>query len=158
MVYCVIDGDSGLFADSLVKKGITGGLEAARTLSNNVKDCIDRLGYDSNEKKQFWVSIFYSKSVLESALSPDAAEQLEQFYQGFTQNSARFVLVNSGPSRKHTKEKVKGEYAVCDVVTKLSAFAFTAYLDSYSRNPQTLKIFFVGRNSSPFWVPFLTLI
>ena len=117
MVYCVIDGDSYLFADSLVKKGVSGGLDAARNLSNNVKECIDRMGYDSSEKKQFWVSIFYSKSVLESALSPNAAEQLEQFYQGFTQNSARFVLVNSGPSRKHTEEKVKGECGVCDEVT-----------------------------------------
>lgn len=108
MVYCIIDGDSIPFAPDLLDGGFAGGAEAARTLSDKIKACIDRMNCETTEKKQFWLSIFRSKSTLDAKYS-DAAEKIEQFYQGLTQGSPRFLLVNSGPQRSQTVEKIKGK-------------------------------------------------
>ena len=115
-MHCIIDGDSNVFAEFLTEKGVTGGVEAARRLSDSIKDYVDQSGLGSSEGKQFWVSIFFSRpsfNLQNTPRSQDVTRSVEQFYLGFTRDSPRFLLINPGFAKQTTDSKLRGARLKC---------------------------------------------
>jgi len=83
----------------------------------------------------FWVSVFVTKKRLLEALRAHEIctdEQFEAFMMGFSQASPRFLIVDVGGGKDATDVKIK------------------EYLQTFSRFPQTLRVFFGGAHDNSY--------
>lgn len=77
----------------------------------------------------FWITIYFNKSGLLDTLvahNKCTAEQFEAFCIGFSQASPRFLMIDVGPGKEAIDAKIR------------------EYLQTYTRFPQTLRVFFGG--------------
>jgi len=102
----------------------------------------------------FWVTIYFNKAVLASVLERRelcSPEKLDAFIMGFSQSSPRFILVDVGYGKDATFTKITGQYMIPQ--RPFVAYDHLEYLQTYSRFPQTQRIFFAGKfrhRSMPF--------
>jgi hypothetical protein len=157
-VICLLDGDGTIFSADLMNQGQEGGLEAARMLTEKIRQ---HLSYDrACEQFQLWVYLFYNKrGLLETfgrvGLSA-ARQKFEDFIMGFNQAAERFVMVDVGGSKEAADAKIKGPFATSIGYDPLphTAPIFTAvHVEDNIRLPQTYKIIFGGNHPAFFFPP-----
>ena len=112
MVLCVLDGDGNIFADHLLKAGLEGGREAARSLTYGIYTYLEENGYNGQSSRfTFWLSIYFNRKGLQETLVRNGvctAEQFEGFIVGISQASPRFLLVDVGYGKEAADSKIKG--------------------------------------------------
>ncbi|KAF9222090.1 hypothetical protein BS17DRAFT_235498 [Gyrodon lividus] len=133
-VICLLDGDGTIFSADLMNQGQEGGLEAARMLTEKIRQY---LSCDhAYEQFQLWVYLFYNKrGLLETfgRVGLSAAKQkFEDFIIGFNQAAERFVMVDVGGSKEAADAKIK------------------VHLEDNIRLPQTYKIIFGGSHDNGY--------
>ena len=107
-VVCLIDGDETMFALSQITKGTAGGRFVAATLTESIQEYISSTQYPLRA----WV--FFSKCGLLDMIktrtyaSDDACKGIEDFVQGFSQASDRFLMIDIGSGKGAIASKVKG--------------------------------------------------
>ncbi|KAH8113332.1 hypothetical protein DFH11DRAFT_1601415 [Phellopilus nigrolimitatus] len=142
MILCVIDGDGNIFTDHLLAAGQEGGREAARTLTAGIANYLSAQGTQIRGRFTFWLSIYFNRKGLQDTLVKSnvcSAEQFEAFLVGFSQASPRFLLVDVGHGKEAVDAKIK------------------EYLQTYTRFPQTMKVFFGGGHDNGY-LPSLTAL
>jgi len=142
LILCVIDGDVCIFTESLLRQGHKGGRLAAQQLTKAVADYLTNEDAHVLGRLSFWITIYYNRVALTSALERRqlcTPEQLEAFVMGFSQASPRFLLVDVG-------------YGKDAIFTKI-----TEYLQTYVRFPQTQRIFLAGGSDSTYASTIATL-
>ncbi|KAL5530511.1 hypothetical protein ACEPAF_6769 [Sanghuangporus sanghuang] len=136
MVLCILDGDGNIFADHHLKAGLEGGREAARRLTRGIYSYLEENGYSGQSSRfTFWLSIYFNKKGLQETLVRSGvctADQFEAFVVGISQASPRFLLVDVGYGKEAADSKIK------------------EYLQTYTRFPQTLKVFFGGGHDNGY--------
>ncbi|KAL5508466.1 hypothetical protein ACEPAH_6085 [Sanghuangporus vaninii] len=136
MVLCILDGDGNIFADHHLKAGLEGGREAARRLTHGIYSYLEENGYNGQSSRfTFWLSIYFNRKGLQETLVRSGvctAEQFEAFVVGISQASPRFMLVDVGYGKEAADSKIK------------------EYLQTYTRFPQTLKVFFGGGHDNGY--------
>ncbi|KAF8529289.1 hypothetical protein BU17DRAFT_36954, partial [Hysterangium stoloniferum] len=126
IVLTLIDGDGYIFKDELLKRGRDGGREAAQILNENILSHVKK-GDKKNSQVQVWTYMFFNLRGLQQTLVGSCvctADEFESFLAGFNQANSRFTIsdVHSGKEAADSKIKV--------------------YLQTWSRFPQTSKIYF----------------
>ncbi|KAI5116544.1 hypothetical protein M0805_004327 [Coniferiporia weirii] len=144
MILCVIDGDGNIFNDHLLSAGLEGGREAARTLTSGIADYLQGIiqGQYVQGRFTFWLSIYFNRRGLQDTLVKSnvcTLDQFEAFLVGFSQASPRFLLVDVGHGKEAADAKIK------------------EYLQTYTRFPQTKKVFFGGGHDNGY-LPTLTAL
>ena len=111
LILCVIDGDACVFTEALLRQGHEGGRQAAQQLTKAVADYLTSEDIHSLGQLSFWITIYYNRIGLTSALERHqlcTPEQLEAFTMGFSQASPRFLLVDVGYGKDATFTKITG--------------------------------------------------
>lgn len=124
LILCVIDGDACVFTESLLKQGHEGGRQAAQQLTRVVADYLTSEDVHILGQLSFWITIYYNRIGLTSALERHqlcTPEQFEAFTMGFSQASPRFLLVDVGYGKDATLTKITGLLIICRV-SQSSAF------------------------------------
>ncbi|PCH41297.1 hypothetical protein WOLCODRAFT_89178 [Wolfiporia cocos MD-104 SS10] len=135
LILCVIDGDTNIFSPSLLAQGHHGGRQAAQELTKGIAEYLSQEEVQIFGRLSFWVTIFFNKRGLLHTLQSEGictAEQFEAFISGLSQASPRFLLVDVGPGKEGANVKTK------------------EYLQTYTRLPQTLRVFFGAGNDSGY--------
>ncbi|EJD00942.1 uncharacterized protein FOMMEDRAFT_110379 [Fomitiporia mediterranea MF3/22] len=135
MVLCVLDGDGNIFANHLLAAGLEGGREAARSLTGGIWDYMKAQGYEGQPRFTFWLSIYFNRKGLQETLVRNnvcTVDQFDAFLVGFSQASPRFNLIDVGYGKEAADAKIK------------------EYLQTYTRFPQTLKVFFGGGHDNGY--------
>lgn len=148
LILCVIDGDACVFTESLLRQGHEGGRQAAQQLTKAVADYLTGEDIHVLGQLSFWITIYYNRIGLASALERHqlcTPEQLEAFTMGFSQASPRFLLVDVGYGKDATFTKITGLLLVFGISYPLcSIWVIKEYLQTYARFPQTQRIFLAG--------------
>ena len=111
LILCVIDGDACVFTEALLRQGHEGGRQAAQQLTKAVADYLTSEDIHVLGQLSFWITIYYNRIGLTSALERHqlcTPEQLEAFTMGFSQASPRFLLVDVGYGKDATFTKITG--------------------------------------------------
>lgn len=135
LILCVIDGDANIFHPSLLVQGQQGGRQAAQELTKAIAEYLSQEEAQVFGRLSFWVTVYYNRRGLLSALQNESicnGEQFEGFLSGLSQASPRFHLVDVGPGRDGTDVKIK------------------EYLQTYTRLPQTLRVFFADGHDGTY--------
>ncbi|KAF8558841.1 hypothetical protein OG21DRAFT_1474666 [Imleria badia] len=135
LILCVIDGDACVFTEALLRQGHEGGRQAAQQLTKAVADYLTSEDIHVLGQLSFWITIYYNRIGLTSALERHqlcTPEQLEAFTMGFSQASPRFLLVDVGYGKDATFTKI------------------TEHLQTYIRFPQTQRVFLAGGSDSAY--------
>lgn len=146
LILAVIDGNENIFTDTLLKQGQLGGRQAAQHITKGVAEYLSNEGVHVFGRLSFWVTVYLGQTqLLETLVAHNkcTAEQFEAFCTGFTQASPRFLVVNVGPGKEAVEVKVRGTQ--CYISPDIHSTASTEYLETYTRFPQTLRVFFAGR-------------
>ena len=148
LILCVVDGDACVFTEALLKQGHAGGRQAAQQLTKAVADYLTSEDTHVLGHLSFWITIYYNRIGLASALERHqlcTPEQLEAFTMGFSQASPRFLLVDVGYGKDATFTKITGLLlASCVFRPPCSIWVIQEYLQTYIRFPQTQRIFLAG--------------
>ncbi|OBZ76776.1 hypothetical protein A0H81_03973 [Grifola frondosa] len=131
LILCIIDGDANVFSRTLLEQGHQGGRQAAQELTKGIAEYLSQEDVQVFGRLSFWVTIYFNKRGLLNMLLDEgicSAEQFEAFLAGLGQASPRFLLIDVG--REGTDAKIK------------------EYLQTYTRFPQTLRVFFGGSDDS----------
>jgi len=142
LILCVVDGDTCVFTESLLKQGHEGGRQAAQQLTKAVADYLTNEDIHALGRLSFWITIYYNRIGLTSVLERHqicTPEQLEAFMMGFSQASPRFLVVDVGYGKDATFTKI------------------AEYLQTYVRFPQTQRIFLAGGSDSAYASTIATL-
>ncbi|KLO07518.1 hypothetical protein SCHPADRAFT_860173 [Schizopora paradoxa] len=134
-IFCVIDGDGNIFSDLLLSAGQDGGREAAQMMTKGVADHLQRSGFQTRGRLWLWVTIYFNKKGLHDTLVNNGhctSEQFEGFLLGFSQASPRFLIADVGYGKEAADVKIK------------------EYLQTYTRFPQTMKVFFGGGHDNGY--------
>ncbi|EED80771.1 predicted protein [Postia placenta Mad-698-R] len=110
LILCVIDGDANIFHPSLLVQGQQGGRQAAQELTKAIAEYLSQEEAQVFGRLSFWVTVYYNRRGLLSALQNESicnGEQFEGFLSGLSQASPRFHLVDVGPGRDGTDVKIK---------------------------------------------------
>ncbi|KAF9469027.1 hypothetical protein BDZ94DRAFT_1286917 [Collybia nuda] len=132
LILCVINGDENIFTRDLLIQGQQGGRAAAQHLTKGIAEYLSNEDVHIFGRLSFWVTVYYNKMELADSLQSHnvcTLEQFEAFLAGFTQSSPRFLIVDVGHSKEAADSKIK------------------EYLQTYTRFPQTLRVFFGGGHS-----------
>ncbi|KAL4081758.1 hypothetical protein V8B97DRAFT_1863048 [Scleroderma yunnanense] len=135
LILCVVDGDTCIFTESLLKQGHEGGRLAAQQLTKVVAEYLASENIHTLGHLSFWITIYYNRLGLTSVLERHklcTPEQFEAFVMGFSQTSPRFSLVDVGYSKDATFSKI------------------AEYLQTYVRFPQTQRIFLAGGSDNGY--------
>lgn len=112
LVLCVVDGDSCIFTESLLRQGHDGGRQAAQQLTKIVAEYLTSENVHTLGHLSFWITIYYNRLGLIGVLERHklcTPEQFEAFVMGFSQTSPRFSLVDVGYSKDATFSKIAGK-------------------------------------------------
>ncbi|KAF8222733.1 hypothetical protein L208DRAFT_582297 [Tricholoma matsutake] len=132
LILCVINGDENIFTRELLVQGQQGGRTAAQQLTKAVAEYLVNEDVHIFGRLSFWITIFFNRVELTDILKNNdvcTMEQFDAFASGFSQASGRFLVVDVGFNREAGDLKIK------------------EYLLTFTRIPQTLKVFFAGGNS-----------
>ncbi|KAG6378862.1 hypothetical protein JVT61DRAFT_13142 [Boletus reticuloceps] len=109
-IICLLDGDGTIFSQDLILQGQEGGLEAARLLTENVRNFL--VADIGHEKFHLWVYLFYNKRGLLETFArvglSSARLKFDDFIIGFNQAAERFLMVDVGGSKEAADAKIKG--------------------------------------------------
>lgn len=142
LILCVIDGDANIFHPSLLVQGQQGGRQAAQELTKAIAEYLSQEEAQVFGRLSFWVTVYYNRRGLLSALQNESicnGEQFEGFLSGLSQASPRFHLVDVGPGRDGTDVKIKG---MCRWSPRPSLHLFTPRRaqNTYRRIPACPKL------------------
>ncbi|KAF9247164.1 hypothetical protein BU15DRAFT_58049 [Melanogaster broomeanus] len=133
-VICLLDGDGTIFSADLMNQGQEGGLEAARMLTEKIRQYLS--SDHAYEQFHLWVYLFYNKRGLLDTFGrvglTAAKQRFEDFIMGFNQAAERFVMVDVGGSKEAADAKIK------------------VHLEDNIRLPQTYKIIFGGSHDNGY--------
>jgi len=135
LILCIINGDEKVFMKDLITQGQTGGKAAAQHLTQAIADYLTKEELHIFGRLSFWITIYTNKSELFTKLLGHdfcTADQLSDFFAGFSSASPRFLVVDTGLGNDTVTPKIK------------------EYLQTYARFPQTLRIFFATHNLSRY--------
>ena len=109
----LIDGDRYTFTDAYLKNVDTGGADAARDLSAQVKAYMkERKIHDDLSDLPVMVYIFTNKKALSQALVDSGTisntEQLDDFVSQFMRSQPFFYFVDCGPEEGAVNSKIQG--------------------------------------------------
>lgn len=129
LILCVLDGNENVFTDNLLKQGQQGGRQAAQQFTKGIAQYLSNEDVHLFGRLSFWITIYFNKSgLLDNLMAHNkcSAEQFEAFCVGFSQASPRFLMIDVGPGKEVADAKIR------------------EYLQTYTRFPQTLRVFFGG--------------
>jgi hypothetical protein len=106
-VICLIDGDGAIFSRALVTRGRSGGLDAARTLIDNIKESVRTSVLDASQFK-LWIYCFLNRRGILGPL--DVSEAVfDDFISGFNQAGGEFTfLVDIGYGKEAADARIRG--------------------------------------------------
>ncbi|KAL0949655.1 hypothetical protein HGRIS_014951 [Hohenbuehelia grisea] len=141
-VVALLDGDGVIFAADLIRRGQSGGHDAARKLSDSImKHLTDNYGPNPY---QLYVYIFVNKRGLTETFGKTGHDALkakfEDFIIGFNQAAERFMVVDVGPGKEAADAKIK------------------AYLEDEIRLPHSCKVIFGGCHDNGYVTSLRSLI
>lgn len=147
LILAVIDGSENIFTDTLLKQGHLGGRQAAQHITKGIAEYLSNEGVHVFGRLSFWVTVYLGRTqLLETLVAHNkcTAEQFEAFCTGFTQASPRFLVVDVGPGNEAVEVKVRGMQLrfIAQIYIQI---AIPEYLQTYTRFPQTLRVFFAGK-------------
>ncbi|KNZ73830.1 hypothetical protein J132_09471 [Termitomyces sp. J132] len=129
LILCIVNGDENVFIRDLLVQGQQGGRAAAQQLTKSIAEYLSNEDVHVFGRLSFWITVYYNKVQWDDLLRSNkicTSEQFEGFLSGFSQSSPRFLMVDVGYYKDTTDSKIK------------------EYLQTYTRFPQTLRIFFCG--------------
>ncbi|KDQ29144.1 hypothetical protein PLEOSDRAFT_26000, partial [Pleurotus ostreatus PC15] len=142
LVFCVINGNVNPFHDDLVARGFEGGQIAAQELTRTIAEYLTNEGAKiTSTNISFWTTVFFNKTALLDRYVSEqicSRETFRNFNAGFSQASTRFAMVDVGPFKDVAEAKIR------------------EYLETYTRFPQTLRLF-IGGSGSNYTETFRTL-
>jgi len=110
-IVTLLDGDGAIFSLDLIKRGKTGGQEAAQSLSENIHKYVTTK-YGVNPY-QLSVHLFLNKQGLMDALgratNSVVKSKFEDFLMGFNQAAERFLVVDVGNAKEAADAKIKSK-------------------------------------------------
>ncbi|KAF8579325.1 hypothetical protein K439DRAFT_1416318 [Ramaria rubella] len=134
VVLALIDGDGYIFEDALFKRGRDGGREAAQMLNESIA-CHNSKGDKNSPRIEIWTYVFCNLQGLQHTLVGSdicTCEEFEAFMMGFNQANPRFTINDVHAGKEAADAKVK------------------AYLHTWSRFPQTVKVYFGGGHDNGY--------
>ncbi|KAJ6539205.1 hypothetical protein B0H19DRAFT_1177691 [Mycena capillaripes] len=126
LILCVINGDEKLFNG--FAQGQQGGIAAAQELTQQIATYLSAEDLLIFGRISFWITVYYNRGELLDTLIGNnicSVPQFEAFVAGFSQCSPRFSMVDVG-YMEGTDTKIK------------------EYIQTYTRFPQTLRVFLAG--------------
>ncbi|KAF5388138.1 hypothetical protein D9615_000264 [Tricholomella constricta] len=132
LILCVVNGDENIFIRDLLVQGQQGGRAAAQQLTKSIAEYLSNEDVHIFGRLSFWITVYYNRLELDDLLRTHKVctpEQFEGFLAGFSQSSPRFLMVDVGFIKDFADTKIK------------------EYLQTYTRFPQTLRVFFGGGQS-----------
>ncbi|KAF8514322.1 hypothetical protein BU17DRAFT_68398 [Hysterangium stoloniferum] len=130
MALALIDGDGNLFRSDFVKRGVKGGIEAAKLLSDTlVSYCRQEEPWEDGSPVHLWIHIFLNSRGLRNAFCQRdicTASEFDKFVIGLSQANPRLTITDVHPGKDAADIKIK------------------EYLSFYVQFSQTLKVFFGG--------------
>ncbi|KAL9003254.1 MAG: hypothetical protein Q9188_003869 [Gyalolechia gomerana] len=109
-VSVLVDGDGMIFEDDMIRKGETGGKEAAARLWNEIKDYVHEKLPDVPSECRIVTRIYANLKGLADVCYKsgivERANLLEEFYRGFTGSKILFDFVDVGPGKDRADEKI----------------------------------------------------
>ncbi|KAF9498546.1 hypothetical protein BDN71DRAFT_1465890 [Pleurotus eryngii] len=143
LVFCVINGNVNPFHDDLVARGFEGGQTAAQELTRTIAEYLTNEGAKiMSNNISFWTTVFFNKTaLLDHYVSEQicSRETFKNFNAGISQASTRFAMVDVGPFKDVAEAKIR------------------EYLETYTRFPQTLRLFIGDASGSNYTETFRTL-
>jgi hypothetical protein len=103
--------DDHQFKDRLIKAGSDGGITAAQSLSNDVKQLLQSRLYNDADQCSVMVRIYANLSGLSKTLARNGLVGNESFYQftaSFTRSQDLFDFVDAGDKKEGADFKIKG--------------------------------------------------
>lgn len=101
-----------IFEDDMIRKGETGGKEAAARLWNEIKDYVHEKLRDVPSECRIVTRIYANLKGLADVCYKsgivERANLLEEFYRGFTGSKILFDFVDVGPGKDRADEKITG--------------------------------------------------
>ena len=98
-----------------------------------------------------WTSIFLSVRALAVGLVKQGtctSDEIEGFIKGLSQSHKALVLVDVS-NKKDVDDKMRGLFSICFRITEKLKACFIAYMATFSRLPQVMRVFFAGMRA-PF--------
>ncbi|EKM59408.1 uncharacterized protein PHACADRAFT_157775 [Phanerochaete carnosa HHB-10118-sp] len=129
LIICAIDAEVNVFHPSLLRQGYQGGRQAAQYTTKGIAEYLSQEGVQVFGRLSFWITIYLNRrSILETLLNNSVctADQFEGFISGFSQTSPRFQVVEVEPGKDAVALKIQQQ------------------LETFTRFPQTLRVFFTG--------------
>ncbi|KAL9027410.1 MAG: hypothetical protein Q9196_004054, partial [Gyalolechia fulgens] len=109
-VSVLVDGDGMIFEDDMIRRGETGGKEAAARLWNEIKDYVHEKLPDVPSECRIVTRIYANLKGLADVCYKsgivERANLLEEFYRGFTGSKILFDFVDVGPGKDRADEKI----------------------------------------------------
>ncbi|KAF8803669.1 hypothetical protein BYT27DRAFT_7225624 [Phlegmacium glaucopus] len=142
LILCIINGDELVFNRELLNQGYQGGRTAAQQLTQAIAEHLSKEETQVYGRLSFWITIYLTKNELAEDLSASnlcSPEQFQAFLAGFSEASPRFSTVDVGYSREAVEAKIK------------------EYLQTFTRFPQTLRVFFGGYDVMTYMSTFSAL-
>ena len=137
--------------DELLKRGLDGGREAAQMLNESIMGHIDREDR-SGRRVQVWTYVFFNlKGLQQTLVGCDVCtlQEFEAFMMGFNQANPRFTINDVYSGKEAADAKIKGDIsAQLHSDLAIYFFSFSAYLQTWTRFPQTLRVYFGGASAS----------
>lgn len=138
LILCLIDGDGNIFAPQLLSKGVAGGRQAAKLLTQGLTDhmaSLDPSHGGPSGRGEIWLTIYCNKKGLTETLVANdvcTAEQFENCVMGFNQAAPLFSFVDAGAGKEAADSKIK------------------ECLRVFTRFPQTSRVFFGGAHDNGY--------
>lgn len=116
-VFVLIDGDGMIFTNEFLKKGHSGGKEAAAALYHALTAYIERETIDIPTTSRVLCRIYANvKGLGETLVRAGIIEEtsvFEEFVRGFTNGRTLFDFVDVGPGKDRADDKIIGEFESC---------------------------------------------
>ncbi|KAJ7742451.1 hypothetical protein DFH07DRAFT_836520 [Mycena maculata] len=135
LILCVINGDERLFNASLLAQGQQGGIAAGKGLTQTIATYLASEELPIFGRISFWITVYFNRGALLDRLISNSicsVQQFDAFVAGFSQCSPRFSLVDVGYGLDGTDMKIR------------------EYVQTYTRFPQTLRVFLAGGNDTQY--------
>ncbi|KAF8211261.1 hypothetical protein K438DRAFT_1806988 [Mycena galopus ATCC 62051] len=126
LILCVINMDENPFNN--FAEGREGGVLAAQTLTQQIASYLSADDLKNLRRISFWITVYFNRfHLLERLIRNNicSAPQFDEFVAGFSQCSPRFSLVDVGRTNKADTKILE-------------------YIETYTRFPQTLRVFLSG--------------
>ncbi|KAI4520972.1 hypothetical protein K525DRAFT_257114 [Schizophyllum commune Loenen D] len=130
LIFCVINGDTNIFAPSFLSRGQEGGRIVAQELTKRIAENLSSQDIHYFPRLSFWTFLYVNKrNLLQTVLDRGicSPEQLDGFFLGFSQSSPRFSVIETSDGES---------------VPRINEF-----LKTFLCLPHTLRVFFgAGRD------------